>query len=379
MKLKDLIAISLITASVAVFAENNAANSDISPELRQKAEKSIEKGLVWLAAQQSENGNWSQPQFPAVTAMALWGILNNGNPDYADKADKAIAYIKGCVQPDGGIYCKVEGRTGGGLSNYNTAICMTVLHATKREEFVPIVLNARRFIANAQHFGDDIYRGGFGYDKQTERTYTDLMNTVFSMEAMSRTRDVEDKRPKGEKKATIDWDAALKFAESLQNKDDSTPEDSGGFHYHPNNPKSGITTNDVGKVVLRSYGSMTYAGLLSLVYAQVDHTDPRVRSALDWAARNWSLQENPGMGTQGLFFYFNVMSRSLNISGQQLIENKAGAKPIDWRGELIERIISLQKKDGQWQNETARFWENDPSLVTAYSILSLQYAIGQVD
>ncbi len=364
-----------------VNSSANAApvNVDISPELRKKAEQSIKRGMDWLIAHQSEKGNWSQPQFPAVSALALWCIINEGNPAYAESADRAIDYIKSCIQEDGGIYCKVEGRQGGGLSNYNTAICMSVLHATKREEFVPAVLNARRFIAGAQHFGDDIYRGGFGYDKNTKRPYTDLMNTLFSMEAMSRTRDVEDKRPRGEEKADINWDEALKFAESLQNKEDSTPEDAGGFHYHPNNPKSGVTTNTTGKVVLRSYGSMTYAGLLSLLYAQVDRSDPRVRSAIDWSARHWTLEENPGMGKQGLFFYFNIMSRSLNIAGQSLVKSAQDAESINWRKELVERIISLQEKDGKWKNETARFWENDPSLVTAYTILSLQYSLGGVE
>ena len=48
---------------------------------------------------------------------------------------------------------------------------------------------------------------------------------------------------------------------------------------------------------------MTYAGLLAMIYANVSPQDVRVRSALDWAMRQWSLEENPGMGQEGLYFF----------------------------------------------------------------------------
>lgn len=349
----------------------------LSADLQQEADAAIEKGLNTLAENQNDGGFWSQKQFPAVTALATWGMLNSGNPEYAEHTDKALAYIKSCIQPDGGIYQKVPGRKGGGLSNYNTAICMTVLHASGRDEFVPAVLKARRFIADAQHVGDDIYKGGFGYDRETKRAYTDLMNTMYSMEAMRRTQDVEDKRPEGEARADIDWDSALTYVDQLQNKEDSSPEDEGGFVYNTDDPKAGVTTNTTGKVVFRSYGSMTYVGLLSLIYADVDRDDPRVQSAADWASRHWTLEENPGMGQQGLYYFFNVLSKALNTAGQSILKNPENQAAIDWRHQVIARIIALQKEDGSWVNESARYWENDPSLVTAYSVLALQQALGE--
>src|SRR5690606_7086658 len=43
---------------------------------------------------------------------------------------------------------------------------------------------------------------------------------------------------------------------------------------------------------LRSYGSMTYAGFKSYVYAQLDRDDPRVVAAHDWIRRNYTLDRN---------------------------------------------------------------------------------------
>ena len=344
---------------------------------RAGAQAATARGLEWLAATQQVSGAWSDPQFPALTALALWSFCDAGRQNHP-AAEKAVAFILTCVQTNGGIYVDVPGRKGGGLSNYNTAICMTALHATGRKDLARVVQNARAFVAGAQHFGDDVYTGGFGYDRVTQRAYTDLMNTHFSMEAMRRTQDVEDLRPAGEKRADIDWDKALAYVERLQVKPGGVSEDEGGFVYNPDDPKAGVATNAAtGAVVLRAYGSITYAGLLSMVYAQVTRSDPRVVSAVDFAARHWTLEENPGMGQQGLFFYYNVMSRALETARLDTLTGKGGAQAIAWRELLARKIIGLQRPDGSWANNNNRFWENDPVLATAYSLLALQYAAGK--
>jgi squalene-hopene/tetraprenyl-beta-curcumene cyclase len=45
---------------------------------------------------------------------------------------------------------------------------------------------------------------------------------------------------------------------------------------------------------------------------------------------------------------------------------------LNWRKEVAMRLINLQQKDGSWQNENGRWWERDPSLVTAYAVLTLE-------
>ena len=50
----------------------------------------------------------------------------------------------------------------------------------------------------------------------------------------------------------------------------------------------------------------------------------------------------------------------------------AAGKSHDWRYEMMNKIVSLQKHEGFWQNETNRWWENDPVLVTSYSLLTLE-------
>lgn len=113
--------------------------------------------------------------------------------------------------------------------------------------------------------------------------------------------------------ADLDWGAVQEFLAQVQNlpgvntnsyvSDDA--DSRGGFAY---TGAGAANTNAEGKVTLRSYGSMTYAGLLALIYAQVDETDVRVQAAKDWAERHWSL-DNPGMGQEGLYYFFNVLTK----------------------------------------------------------------------
>jgi squalene-hopene/tetraprenyl-beta-curcumene cyclase len=201
------------------------------------------------------------------------------------------------------------------------------------------------------------------------------MNTYYSVQAMRATQGVEDLRGKDEKRVDIDWGETVKFIERMQNKPGSGEENAGGFFYNPSDPKAGTSTNRAGVVVFRSYGSITYSGLLALVYANVSREDARVASAFDWASRHWSLQENPGMGANSLYFFYHVLTKALNAYGAAVVPVKDGS-PINWKEEVARKLVSLQKIDaegrGYWMNEVSRYWEGDPVLTTAYTLLALE-------
>ena len=125
---------------------------------------------------------------------------------------------------------------------------------------------------------------------------------------------------------------------------------------------------------LRSYGSMTYAGFKSLLYAGLSPDDVRVRAAFDWIRRHFSFEENPGLGAQGLYYYYHAMSRALRIAQQHTITDVEG-KNHNWREEMIDAITARQKEDGSWRNEADRWLEGQPVLATVYAILSLEEAL----
>jgi len=129
--------------------------SGIGISMTHEINAAIDRSLDWLTAQQKENGAWSNDQFPALTALPAWAFIRSAHTQRNQAVPKALEFLKTCVQPDGGIYRPVAGRVGGGLSNYNTAICMTTLHAANDLDLTRIILDARAFVAKGQHSGDD--------------------------------------------------------------------------------------------------------------------------------------------------------------------------------------------------------------------------------
>jgi len=367
--------ISVLLAGLALAAN---ARADEPPAWQAGATATLQKGLAWLAANEVENkGVWGDPNFPAVTGLALWAFHASGDPQYKPQADRAVAFLLSCAQEDGGIYVVNPARRGGGLGNYNTSICLTALHAARGgdSEILPTLLRARDYIASSQLTGDpdDDSHGGFGYDRASERPHNDLMNAHFSLEAMRRTQGLEEFRSTTEARADVDWKAALEYVTRLQNKEG---DDAGGFFYNPSDAKAGFRETEEGRVRINAYGSITYAGYLALIFCDLPRDDPRVVSVLDYVSKNWTLEENPGMGQGSLYFYMNVMGRALGAANMDAIPRKDGGGAVKWREDLAARLAALQKEDGSWSNTDGRWWESDPSLVTSYALLALLFATG---
>lgn len=359
--------------------ELNAQQESRSLSVKLEVKRSIEKGLRWLNSEQnSTHGHWGEMEYPALTALVL--RANLGSPDYSSSVSpeetmkKGFDFILSKVQTDGGIYGK-------GLASYNTSICLMALMQAKDSKFNPIISGARKFLINQQSDFDEkgkldnVFDGGVGYGSTW--AHSDLSNTHLAMEALYYAKKTFPS--KEEVEMELDWDAAIAFVSKCQNLKSSNDEewvsdedeDVGGFIYFPGNSMAGDRVLDNGRKVLRSYGSMSYAGLLSFIYAEMDENDPRVESARDWLSKNYDIEENPGMGMQGLFYYYHTMAKALSLSGLSAIEDPSG-KSRDWRKDLALKLFDLQSPSGFWTNENGRWWEKDPILVTSYAILSLE-------
>ena len=110
---------------------------------------------------------------------------------------------------------------------------------------------------------------------------------------------------------------------------------------------------------------MTYTGLKSMIYAGVKADDPRVKAAVGWVKKHYTLDANPGMpnGQQGLYYYYNTFSKALAAIGMDVITDDQG-KAHNWRHDLLEALAKRQKDNGSWVNSADRWMEGDPNLVT---------------
>ena len=348
--------------------------------LRQEIQHSIDKGLAWLKTRQSTDGNWSNADYPALTALVMTAHFGDparharplGSAPEDEGLRKAHAYLLTCVHPDGGIYRK-------GLTNYNTSISIVALLTERDPMNEELLRKARSFIIGIQTRGPegDPFDGGIGYDPGGN--HSDMSNTAYALEALYYNKSLTTAK-ETVADADLDWKAAAGFLERCQNLPEynkqpwasDDPKNKGGFVYFPGKSTAGEMKLPDGKTALRSFGSTTYAGLLSYIYADLKRDDPRVTAAYDWLRANYSLDENPGMGKQGLFYYYELMAKSLSAYGAADLETVDGRK-VNWREELATKLMSLQTNDGFWQNDNGRWWEKDPVLTTAYSLIALEF------
>lgn len=353
--------------------------------LRNEVKHAIDKGWSWLEKNQNTNGFWTTPEHPAVTALALTsyrlqpGVLEQ--KDEPGSVKRGYAYLMSCVQPDGGIYRKE-------MASYNTSVALTALVLGNHPEFQTAILNARKFIIGLQSdLGepgkvDTASAGGIGYAKSDKRP--DLSNTSWALEALYLSKNyVKDKNLPDA--SDLNWQAAVHFIECCQNlpshnreawaSDD--PQNKGGFIYAPGQSMAGQTNLPSGRVALRSYGSMSYAGLLSYVYADLKPEDPRVAAVMEWLRTNYTVDENPALGAEGLYYYYLVMSKALALYGADSFQTRNG-RTVRWREDLALKLINLQHADGSWVHTDARWWEKDPILVTSFSLIALEMAYKQM-
>lgn len=381
-----LLALALLSPALRAADAPPLRNSG-NESVRNEVATAISKGLAYLKAQQQPDGSFrnplipaAEPEHPALTALPLIAFHRDPSGQAAnvnaEVLKKGYDFLRSKVQPDGGIYIK-------GLSNYNTSVSLMALLNTGDPKDEPAILAARKFIG-AQQAGNMTKpetEGGFGYGptgSSPKRQHPDLDNTLVTLEAI---RAFAQSHPTTELASgkDLNWKAAIDFISRTQNltatnksawaSDDA--QNKGGFIYYPGFSNAGEVDLPGGRKALRSYGTMTYAGLLSFIYADVKKDDPRVAAALEWLSKNYTLEENPGMGRAGLYYYYHLAAKGLASAGVRELTTADGKK-VDWARDLALKLINLQNGDGSWVNDTARWMEKDPVLVTTYCVLALE-------
>jgi squalene-hopene/tetraprenyl-beta-curcumene cyclase len=382
--------------------------------LADDAHTGIDQAIAWFVARQDASGGWSvpsrpgQPHLPAITALALNGMLlqpPEARTSLQPTIDRAVKYILSHQKPDGGIYDTI-------LPSYNTAIAISALVRIDTPEARDAVAKAIAFLRQNQ-WGvtgglggkeapqavpqSHAFYGGWGYGN---RGRPDLSNTAFVLQAfhdagvpsddpvivralafLQRCQMLEtdakgnivNDRPyaKGSRQGGFIYATA----------ENANPESLGEGNLGLGNSFAGTieeTMTDGTKVSrLRAYGSVSYLGFKSYIYAGLKADDPRVIALKDFLSRNYTMTQNPGMGSDGQYYYYLMLSRAMDASGQEqvpVIDASGRTTQRSWRRDLILQLLSLQQPDGSFMSLDDRWMENNPELITAYSLLALQHA-----
>jgi squalene-hopene/tetraprenyl-beta-curcumene cyclase len=351
-----------------VVEKAGAPAAKLDPALYQKT---VERGARYLLDKgAAPDGSYSAPTSPAVTAICVAALLRSGHSPDEPAIAKSLKYLEGFVQSDGGVY-----KPGSAIQNYETGIAiMCFAEANKDGRYKDQIKAAENYVKSIQWGANelidpsDMKYGGAGYGRG--KTRPDLSNTSFLLDALQAA---------GAESDDIAVQRALVFVSRCQNLESqyNTTElakknPDGGFFYTIAEGGTSMAGDDTLTGGKRSYGSMTYAGLKSMIFAGLKPDDKRVKAAVDWVRKHYDLSSNPGMGQAGLFYGYHTFSKALEALGQDpFVDDKGVAHP--WRAELVAELAKRQQPDGSWVNTDKRFMESDPNLVTGFALLTLSH------
>ena len=352
-------------------------------------EKSFEKGLTWLMAQQitkqdNPDGFGAWPGLEgkadvAFTALALVCVGQNTPAKYRavyqSRIDQGAQYILKNQQANGSI---IDPGKIPSFTTYKTSLSIIALAVIDKEKYQAAIKKAQDFLINAQYpeSSEVQLQGGWGYqerggEKKPNPNMSVMNQVLTALHASGLSEESET------------WGRAVEFLTKCQDLSETNTfrvtGNGGGFSYSPIESKAGKETLPDGRQVFKSYASMTYAGLLSFIYAQVKKDDPRVRASYGWIQSHYNLDENiglrtdakPQLGKQGLFYYYHTFAKALDAYGEKVIVTKPDDAEHVWAQDLTERLIALQKDDGTWVNEVDRWFEGYELTATSYSLMCL--------
>lgn len=326
----------------------------------------------YLKTTQADDGSWSKQSHPGITAVVLTGVLKSGKVAAGDAlATKGLAFVEKLID-------EKEGHIAAGENIrhkfYTTTVNMQALKASGLKKYDAVIGKAADYLKKGQTGADDGKKtddnnyGGFGYFPGTRG---DMSNTHFALDALVAA---------GVPKADPVYSKALVFVSRSQNLESEHNKlpwagkiNDGSFVYVNG---AGMGPGAAADAPKPGYGSMTVAGIKSLAICGVSKDDARMKKALEWLGKNYSVDVNPGRaegaGGQGYYYYLVAMARCFDTLGIDEFTD-ANGKKHDWRAEITRALALRQRKDGSWGNDFAQWMESDTNLDTGFALIALSY------
>jgi squalene-hopene/tetraprenyl-beta-curcumene cyclase len=353
--------LAVAAVAFAQAATPPAAQRGLTAETQRRLTESLAKAEDYLRKQQKADGTWED--HPGITALAATALLRQPGTSRAKQLEtvgKTLDTLTKLAKPDGGIYDKT-------IPHYITAVSTMALVAGGRPQDRPIIERARVYLAeNLLDEGDGVkpnefWYGGMGYGATTraDGRRADIISLEYALRAMKEAELPENDAA---------FKKALTFLQRAQNNSETNDQtwaaNDGGFVYYP-----GFSYHTDGGT--RSYGSATYAGILSYSWANVKKDDDRVKAVAKWIGANYTVDENPGMGQKTVYYYYMVFAKALEALGQPTIVDARG-RSHNWREELGRKLLALQHPEGYWVNEVTAEMQDNKVLVTAFTMSAIQ-------
>ncbi len=291
-----------VGASPALAAGAPVTTADVN--------RAIARGVAYLKSVQQPDGSWpyAQRYLQGATALATLTLINAGVPR-SDPAVKAgVFYING--KPLEFTYC--------------VALTAMALATVDSNAHIGKITACRDWLLLAQQTN-----GGWTYTRGL-KAKPDNSNTQFAVLGLRAAQQSGAPAPRRV------WDKIDGYFRSSQRGD-------GGWGYR--------------QVYNKSYGSMTAAGLASIVICGAQERrniercgqyayDASMLRALKWFDRFFTVQTNPGRNRNHLYYLY-----AIERVGVLTARRRLGGK--DWYREGAQLLVQMQKPDGSWGSGVA--------------------------
>jgi len=342
--------------------------------------------------------------YTAMTVRALSGAPPALRSKYQANLDKGLEFLLGKANPDGSFG---EGDSGTYMKTYATAVALSALSTAPRTERIGDAIRGAQAYLKRNQLTEGPHKGGSGYgDEEPKRNpETGLFEVKRSTTAnLSASAAVaEAMKDSGVSLSDDYWPLVTEFVRKCQNNSEVNKDpaflaalkekgmsvgDDGSLYYTPvadGAVQKAGTRKVADREFIVGYGSMTYDGIKTYIYAGLRRDSPEVKSALGWIKRNYTLDAHPGFvfnpGTKthlrGLYYYYLMMARALDACGERPLV-AADGRSHDWPVELGEQLLKTMRESKAWQNENPAWYEGDSVLVTGYVLNVLDILLNYV-
>jgi hypothetical protein len=325
---KFVLFFALILSTVAAVY-----SQDIDP---QQVNLAIEQGKQFLKNRQKINGNWdeqSSEERCGATALVIIALVSCGEPRDSAVIRRGMNFLRA-----------FSGKNAG--RNYSIALqTMAFCLVDPVKDRMLISRNVELLEHNQLQLKGNPHDGGWDYSPGSQRT--DLSNSQFSILALYEAERV------GVKAKDDTWRRAYRYWSDTQNV---------GF---PSTGSWGYVPSDTGKGSTDHRGSMTCAGLASLIITsgvlakgfavvedekifcfrqQENMAADKLKLGFKWISDHFSVSKNPGFEGTYLYYYLYALERVGRMTNRRFIGNH------DWYREGTDKLLNLRDKvDGSWR------------------------------
>ena len=317
-------------------SKSNSSKSTLTPE----EQRAINKGLEWLASQQTRTGRWNGPngRYPAaMTGMAGIALSCEGSTatqgKYSSNIRRAIDYLTAQSQPNGLIGSQLDDRY-----IYGHGFAMLFLSqalgeeedADRRATLIDVLTRAVVFSGQAQ-----TSNGGWGYVSAKEgNDFDEGSTTITQVQGLRGCRNAGIPVPK----EIID--KAITYIHRCTNED-------GGVIYSLKSGGGGRP-------------AITAAAVSCLLNAG-EYDDSCVPRQLAYCKKNLDNLSNSGMGYWHYAHYYYA----------QVKYREGGDEWEAYRSQMAKRLISEMQPNGSWTQGY-----NGPVMTTSINLTILQLEKG---